>query len=436
MIEKENREKNYGLMTKALHCGWKCDPATGASGLPIYATSAYQFRDAEHAADLFSLNAEGYIYSRLSNPTVTAFEQGLNAMEGGVGCLATSSGQAAFVHLLTALCSAGDHVIASKKLYGGTLTLLSDIFTRFGVTTTFVDTDHPCQVEQAIRDETKAIITEIVGNPLMNVAPLETLGRLASRHGVPLVIDNTFASPALCRPLEWGAHIVVHSTSKYISGNGTLIGGAVIDGGSFDWSACPDKFPGLTKPDKNYHDIVFTEKFGKAALYAKLHVSVIRDLGSTPSAFDGWLLHLTLATLPLRMERASANALKVAKFLESHPQVEWVSYPGLESHPQSDLAKIYLKEGCGGMIAFSVRGGLDAGRRFLNSVSLIGHMANVGDSRTLAVHPASTTHSQMTPEQRAEIEIGEGLIRLSTGLEDIDDILTDLGQALEAAGRR
>lgn len=427
------KEKNYGIMTKALHCGWRSDPATGASGLPIYATAAYQFRDAEHAANLFSLNEEGFIYSRLSNPTVMAFEQGLNALEGGAGCLATSSGQAAYVHLITALCSAGDHVIASKKLYGGTLTLLRDIFTRFGVETTFVDTDHPCQVEQAMRDETKAIITEIIGNPLMNVAPLETLGRLATRRGVPLVIDNTFASPALCRPFEWGAHVVVHSTSKYISGNGNLIGGAVVDGGSFDWSAYPDKFPGLAKPDKNYHDIVFTEKFGSAALYAKLHVSIIRDLGGCPSAFDGWLLHLSLATLPLRMERMSSNALAVAKFLENHPQVEWVLYPGLDSHPQNDLAKIYLKEGCGGMIAFSVKGGLEAGRNFLNSVSLIGHMANVGDSRTLVVHPASTTHSQMTPQQRAEVEIGEGLIRLSTGLEDVADIIADLEQALRAA---
>lgn len=429
------KEKKYGLMTKALHSGWRCDPATGASGLPIYATAAYQFRNAEHAANLFSLSEEGFIYSRLSNPTVMAFEQGLNALEGGVGCLAASSGQAAYVHLITALCSAGDHIIASKKLYGGTLTLLRDIFTRFGITTTFVDTDHPCQVDQAIRDETKAIITEIIGNPMMNVAPLETLARLATRRGVPLVIDNTFTSPALCRPFEWGAHIVVHSTSKYISGNGNLIGGAIVDGGSFDWNAYPDKFPGLTQPDKSYHDIVFTERFGNAALYAKLHISIIRDLGGCPSAFDGWLLHLSLSTLPLRMERVSTNALTVAKFLEAHPQVEWVRYPGLESHPQNDLAKIYMKDGCGGMIAFSVKGGLEAGRKFLDSVELIGHMANVGDSRTLVVHPASTTHSQMTPEQRAEAEIGEGLIRLSTGLEDVADIISDLEQALAAAGK-
>lgn len=431
----KDKEKNYGMMTKALHCGWSGDPATGAYGLPIYATAAYKFRDADHAANLFSLNEEGYIYSRLSNPTVMAFEQGLNALEGGVGCLATSSGHAAYVHLIAALCSAGDHVIASKKLYGGTLTLLKDIFTRFGVTTTFVDTDHPCQVEQAITDDTRAIITEIIGNPLMNVAPVETLARLANRRGVPLVIDNTFASPALCRPIELGAHVVIHSTTKYISGNGNLVGGAIVDGGNFDWNRHADKFPGLTKPDKFYHDIVFSEKFGSSALYAKLHVSIIRDLGGCPSAFDGWLLHLSLATLPLRMARVSENALTVAEYLESHPRVEWVRYPGLVSHPQNDMAEIYLKEGCGGMMAFSIKGGLEAGKIFLNSLELIGHMANVGDSRTLAVHPASTTHSQMTPQERAEIEIGEGLVRLSVGLEDSRDIIADLEQALEAAGK-
>jgi len=428
------RVKNYGLTTKALHCGWKSDPATGASALPIYATAAYKFRNAEHAANLYSLDEDGFIYSRLSNPTVMAFEQGLNALEGGAGCLATSSGHAAIVHLLTALCSAGDHVIASKKLYGGTLTLLSDIFTRFGVTTTFVDTDHPCQVEQAIRDNTKAIITETIGNPLMNVAPLETLSRIADRYGAPLVVDNTFASPVLCRPFEWGAHVIIHSTTKYIAGGGHLIGGAVIDGGNFDWNRHADKFPSLTKPDKFYHGIVYTEKYGASALYAKLHVSIIRDLGGSPSAFDGWLLHLALSTLPLRMERVSTSALEVAKYLESHPAVEWVRYPGLPSHPQNDLAKIYLPQGSSGMIAFSVKGGLAAGKKFLDGVELIGHMANVGDSRTLVVHPASTTHSQMTPEQRAEIEIGEGLIRLSVGLEDAADIIADLGQALEAAG--
>lgn len=433
-MEKKEARK-HGLMTKALHSGWTSDPATGASALPIYATAAYRFRDAEHAANLYSLDEEGFIYSRLSNPTVMAFEKGLNSLEGGAGCLATSSGHAAFVHLLAALCSTGDHVVASKKLYGGTLTLLSDIFTRFGVATTFVDTDHPCQVEQAIQDNTKAIITETIGNPLMNVAPLETLARLAERHGAPLVVDNTFATPALCRPFEWGAHVVVHSTTKYISGGGNLIGGAIVDGGNFDWKKYADKFPALAKPDKFYHGVVYADKYGAAALYAKLHVSIVRDLGGAPSAFDGWLLHQALATLPLRMERASVNALQVAEFLEAHRQVEWVLYPGLESHPQHDLAQLYLPQGCGGMIAFSVKGGLDAGRKLLESVELIGHMANVGDSRTLIIHPASTTHSQLTPQQRAGAEIGEGLIRLSVGLEDVADIIADLNSALSAAGK-
>lgn len=426
-------KKNYGMMTKALHCGWSGDPATGAFGLPVYATAAYKFRDTAHAANLFNLDESGFIYSRLANPTVAAFEEGLNALEGGVGCMATASGHAAFVHLIAALCSAGDHLVVSNKLYGGTMTLLKDVFTRFGVETTFVDMDHPCNVDQAIREETRGVIVEIIGNPAMNVAPLETLARLCARKGVPLVVDNTFATPALCRPFEWGAHVVVHSTSKYISGNGNLIGGAVVDGGNFDWAAWPEKYPGLTGPDASYHGAVFTEKFGKAALYAKLHASILRDLGGCPSAFDAYLLHLSLATLPLRMARHSENALAVAQFLEAHPAVDWVSYPGLASHPQNDMAKVYLKEGCGGMMAFSLKGGLEAGRRLIENLHLVSHMANVGDSRSLVVHPASTTHSQLTPQERRESGIDDGLIRLSVGLEDAADIVDDLRAALEAA---
>ncbi len=425
--------KKYGIMTKALHSGWKCDPATGASGLPIYASSAFQFRNTEHAANLFNLAEDGFIYSRISNPTVCAFEEGLNALEGGAGCMATSSGQAAFAHLITAICSSGDNVVVSRKLYGGTLTLLQNIFSRFGISTILVDSDHPCQVEQAINDDTRGIITEIIGNPMMNVAPLEALSRIAKRQGVPLIIDNTFATPALCRPIEWGANIVVHSTTKYISGNGNLIGGAVIDGGNFDWGAYPDKFPTLAKPDAAYHNITFTEKFGRSALYAKLHAAIIRDLGGCPSAFDAYLLHLSLGTLALRMERHSTNALEVAKFLESHPAVEWVRYPGLKSHPQNDMAQVYLKEGSSGMVAFSVKGGVDAGRRMLDSLELIGHMANLGDSRTLIIHPASTTHSQLTTEQRRAAGLDDGLIRLSVGLEDTADIIDDLSTGLKAA---
>ncbi len=431
-----DNKKNMGMMTKALHSGWKNDPATGASGLPIYMTAAYQFKNTEHAARLFSLSEDGYIYSRLSNPTVSAFEEGLNALEGGCGCTALSSGQSSFTHLLAALCSSGDNMVVSRKIYGGTITLLQNVFSRFGIETVLVDSDHPCQVEQAINDSTRGIITETIGNPLMNVAPLEALSRIAKRQGIPLIVDNTFASPVLCRPIEWGANVVIHSTTKYISGNGNVIGGAIIDGGNFDWSAYPDKFPGIAKPDPAYHDIVFAEKFGPSALHAKLHMALVRDLGGCQSAFDAYLLHLSLGTLPLRMAMHSSNALKTAKFLEGHPCVEWVRYPGLESHPQNDMAKIYLKEGCGGMMAFSIRGGVEAGKRFIDSLDLIGHMANLGDSRTIVIHPASTTHSQLTPQQRAAAGIGEGLIRLSTGLENIEDITEDLNAALKTAALR
>ena len=426
-------KKNFGMMTRALHSGWKNDPATGASGLPIYITSAYQFKSTDHAARLFSLSEEGHIYSRLSNPTVSAFEEGLNSLEGGSGCVALSSGQSAFTHLIAALCSSGDNMVVSKKIYGGTLTLLQNVFSRFGINTILVDSDHPCQVEQAVNDETRGIITETIGNPIMNVAPLEALARIAKRQGVPFIIDNTFASPVLCRPIEWGANAVIHSTTKYISGNGNVIGGAIVDGGNFDWSAYPDKFPGIAKPDPAYHNIVFAEKFGSSALYAKLHMAMVRDLGGCQSPFDAYLLHLSLGTLPLRMERHSRNALETAQFLERHPSVEWVRYPGLSSHPQNDMAKVYLKDGCGGMIAFSVKGGIEAGKKFIEALDLIGHMANLGDSRTIVIHPASTTHSQLTPQQREAAGIGEGLIRLSVGLEDLDDIIEDLSSALSSA---
>ena len=431
-----DKKKNFGMMTKALHCGWKNDPATGASGLPIYMTSAYQFRDTEQAARLFSLSEEGHIYSRLSNPTVSAFEEGLNSLEGGSGCVALSSGQSAFTHLIAALCSGGENLVVSRKIYGGTLTLLQNVFSRFGIETILVDSDHPCQVEQAVNDQTRGIITETIGNPMMNVAPLEALARIAKRQGVPLIIDNTFASPVLCRPIEWGANAVIHSTTKYISGNGNVIGGAIIDGGNFDWPAYADKFPGLAKPDPAYHGIVFADKFGPSALYAKLHMALVRDLGGCQSAFDAYLLHLSLGTLPLRMERHSNNALEAARFLEEHPSVEWVRYPGLASHPQNDMARVYLKKGCGGMIAFSIKGGVTAGKKFIENLDLIGHMANLGDSRTIVIHPASTTHSQLTPEQRASAGIGEGLIRLSVGLEDIEDIKGDLSAALSAASTK
>ena len=421
-----------GLATRALHAGWRSDPSTGAFGLPIYLTAAYQFRDSEHAVKLFELAEEGHIYSRLSNPTVGAYEAAVADLEGGVGALATSSGQAAFTHLLAALCSAGDHLVVSRKLYGGTLTLVKNTFARFGVTHTLVDTDDPSQVEAAVTPATRAILTETVGNPALNVAPLEDLGRIARARDVVLVVDNTFATPCLCRPFEWGAHVVVHSTTKFLSGQGNVIGGMVVDGGTMDWEAS-DRWPLLTQPDPSYHGVVFTKQFGPAALAAKLRATLLRDLGGTPSAFDSYLLRQSLGTLPLRMARHSDNALTVARHLEAHPQVEWVLYPGLDSHPQRDLAKRYLPEGCGGMVACAIRGGVEAGRRFLDALGLFGHMANLGDSRSLAIHPASTTHSQLTREERLAGGIEDGLIRLSIGLEDPRDLVEDLEQAFAAA---
>lgn len=417
-------------MTRALHAGWRSDPATRAMGLPIFLTAAYEFSSTEHAANLFSLREEGYIYSRLGNPTVNAFEEGLNSLEQGVGCVACSSGQAAFMQLLATLCNAGDHIIVAQQIYGGTLTLIKNVLSRFGITATFVDISHPCQVEGAVCDETRAIICETIGNPGMNIAPLETLAKIARRNEIPLVVDNTF-SPILCNPFSHGANVVVYSTTKYISGMGNIIGGAIVDGGNMDWKKS-DKWESLTQPDPGYHGVIFAEKFGEAALIAKIKASTMRDIGGAPSAFDAYLLHLSLATLPIRMERHSQNALKVAQYLDGHDKVEWVSYAGLINHPQHDLAKTILPEGAGGMIAFNIKGGLKAGATFLDNLTLVTHAANLGDSRSLALHPASTTHSQLTQHERAAAGISEGLIRLSVGLEDVKDIISDLEDAFSA----
>ena len=427
-------KSSRGLMTRALHAGWRSDPATRAMGLPIYLTAAYEFKSTEQAANLFSLEEEGYIYSRLGNPTVNAFEEGLNSLEQGVGCVACSSGQAAFMQLIATLCNAGDHLILANQIYGGTLTLIKNVLSRFGISATFVDISHPCQVEGAICDETRAIICETVGNPGMNVAPLETLAKIAKRNDIPLVVDNTF-TPTLCNPFLYGANVVVHSTTKYISGMGNIIGGAIVDGGNMEWGKS-DKWTGLTQPDPGYHGVTFAEKFGNAALIAKIKASTMRDIGGAPSAFDAYLLHLSLATLPLRMQRHSQNALEIAQYLNEHDQVEWVSYAGLPDHPQHSLAKEILPKGAGGMMAFNIKGGLKAGATFLDNLTLVTHAANLGDSRSLALHPASTTHSQLTPQERAAAGISEGMIRLSVGLEDVEDIISDLEGAFNAVSSR
>jgi O-acetylhomoserine (thiol)-lyase len=423
-----SQERKRGIHTRALHDGWRSDPATGAFGLPIYATAAYEFRDADHACRLFRLEEEGHIYSRISNPTVKAYEDCVASLEGGVGAVAFSSGQGAFTHLIGALCSAGDHLVVSRKSYGGTLTLIRNTFARFGVDSTLVDPNRIDQVREAVRPNTKAIIVETVGNPLLDVAPLEDLARVAEEVDAALVVDNTFATPVSCRPIEWGAHLVVHSCTKFISGFGNVVGGIVVDGGNKDWSG--PKWGLVNRPDPGYNGLVFTDAFGPGAMGAKLRATLLRDLGGCPSPFDAYLLKLSCGTLPLRFARHSENGLGVARFLKGHRKVKWVRYPGLADDPSHPLAQRYLGGLYGGMVAFCLDGGVEEGRRFLEGLRLFGHMANLGDSRSLAIHPASTTHSQLSREDRLAGGIDDGLIRLSVGLEDLEDLLEDLERAL------
>ena len=426
-------DPSHRFATRALHAGWHHDPATGSFGVPIYPTAAFQFDSSDHAASLFSLETPGHIYSRLSNPSVAIFEERMSSLEGGVASVATASGQAAATLLVATLCNAGDNVVAGRSLYGGTLTLLKNLFARFGVTPRMVNTDHPAEVKEAMDENTRAIFVETLGNPGLNVAPLEELGAMADGARVPLVVDNTFASPALCRPLEWGASVVFHSATKYLSGQGSVLGGVVVDGGNFDWTG--GRWPQFTAPDPAYHGVVFAEAFGRGALGARLRCHTLRDMGGCLSPFNAYLLTLGLTTLELRMGRHSENALILAEFLEAHPAVAWVRYPGLPSHPHFDLARRYLPSGGGGMMAFSLRGGREAGKRFVEHLKLFGHVANVGDVRSLVVHPASTTHAQLSEAERSAAGVEEGLIRLSIGLEDPEDLRADLAQALRAAGR-
>ena len=428
MVDKD-KLKDMGVATRALHAGWRSDPATGAFALPIYETAGYEFRDTAYAADLFALKEQGYIYSRLGNPTVAAFEEALASVEGGSSAVAVSSGQAAFTLLAMTLASSGDHIVAAKAVYGGTITLLKNLFGRFGLQVDFVDFSHPCNVQAALRENTRCIICEVIGNPAMNVAPIETVAGIARREGIPFIVDNTF-SPVVCRPFKWGADIVVHSTTKYISGQGSAIGGAIVDSGNFDWGG-DSRWTALNAPDAAYHGVVFTEHFGRNALTAKIKTSTLRDVGACPSPFDCYLLRNALGTLPLRMERHSSSALQVAGFLESHPAVVSVSYPGLASHPQYDLAKQYLEGGASGMMAFELKGGYEAGVRFLDNMRVFANVANVGDARSMALHSASTTHSQLSPQERIAGGISEGMIRLSIGLEDPADLIADLDEAMK-----
>jgi len=424
--------KKLSLETLAVHAGQEIDPTTGARAVPIYQTTSYGFKDTEHAADLFALRQFGNIYTRLMNPTTDVFEKRVAALEGGPAALATASGQAAITYAILNIAESGDEIISSSSLYGGTYNLFALTLPKFGIKVTFVDPQQPEQFRNAITDKTKAIFAEAIGNPKGDVLDIETIANIAHEHGIPLIVDNTLPSPYLLRPIEHGADIVVHSATKFIGGHGTTIGGVIVDGGKFDWKAS-GRFPGLTEPDPSYHGVVYTDAVGPIAYIIKARVQLLRDTGAALSPFNAFQLLQGLETLHLRVERHSSNALKVAHFLEQHDAVEWVSYPGLESHPSYELAQKYLPQGQGAILTFGVKGGAAAGRKVIENVKLFSHLANVGDSKSLIIHPASTTHSQLVGDELLSTGVTPELVRLSVGTEGVADLIDDLDQALRAS---
>jgi len=426
--------KNFTAETLALHAGQRPDPSTGSRAVPIYQTTSYVFDDIDGAAGLFNLDLPGYFYSRISNPTVAAFEERVAALEGGVGAVATASGQAALFLTLATIASAGDHVIASRALYGGTHQVLALTMPRFGIETTFVDPNNVDEIAAAVRPNTKLVLAETIGNPRGDVADFARLADVAHSHGLPLAIDNTFASPILCQPIAHGADLVYHSATKFIGGHGTALGGVVVDSGTFDWAAS-GRFPTLTEPYDGYHGIRYVDEFGPLAFGMRARTEGLRDFGACMAPQNAFLLLQGLETLPVRMPRHVANALAVAQFLEGHEAVTWVSYPDLSSHPDHALAATYLPDGAGAIFSFGIQGGRSAGAKFIESLQLFSHVANVGDAKSLVIHPASTTHAQLSAEALIDAGVGEDLIRLSIGLEGATDLLADLAQALKRSQR-
>ena len=417
--------------TLALHAGQKPDPSTGSLAVPIHRTTSYAFRDAAHAARLFALEEAGNIYTRIMNPTTAVFEERIAALEGGVGALATSSGQAAITLALLNLAQAGDRIVAAPNLYGGTHNLLRSTFQRIGVEVRLAADCEPQALAREIDEATRAVYVETIGNPRLDVADLQAIADVCHRHGVPLVVDNTFATPYLCRPFEHGADIVVHSATKYLGGHGQVIAGVIVDGGRFDWTR--GRFPEFTEPDPSYHGVRYVEAFGEQVYIVKARVQLLRDLGSCLSPADAHLLLLGVETLALRMERSSQSALSVARWLKAQPEVAWVNYPGLPDHPSHSVAERYLQGGYSGILTFGLRGGGEAGPRFIDALSLFSHVANVGDARSLVIHPATTTHQQLTSEERRLAGVPDDLVRLSIGLEDPQDLIEDLQAALAAS---
>ncbi len=424
-----SEERPFRLETKAIHAGQELDSATYSRAVPIYQTSSFGFRDSEHAANLFGLQEPGNIYSRIMNPTNDVFEKRIAELEGGIGALAVSSGQAATTYSILNIAGVGDEIVSSSSLYGGTYNLFAHTLKKLGITVKFVDSSNLEELEAAITDKTKAVYAESIGNPKGDILHIEAISTIAHKHHIPLIVDNTLASPYLLRPIEFGADIVVHSATKFIGGHGTSIGGVIVDSGKFPW-ADSDKFKGLTEPDPSYHGLTYTEAIGEAAYITKARVQLLRDLGAALSPFNSFLLLQGLETLHLRLERHSENALKTAQFLQDHPLVDWVSYPGLESYESYELAQTYLPKGQGAILTFGIKGGREAGKKLIDSVKLFSHLANVGDSKSLIIHPASTTHQQLSEAEQKATGVTPELIRLSVGTEAIEDIIADLEQAI------
>jgi O-acetylhomoserine (thiol)-lyase len=420
-----------GFDTRALHAGHTPDAQTGARAVPIWQTTSYVFKDTAHAARLFALEEFGNIYTRIMNPTTDVLEQRVASLEGGAAGLAFSSGMAAITAAILTLAKEGDEILSTTRLYGGTVTLFSATLPRMGIKVEYVDSDEADAFASRITDRTKAVYLETIGNPKLSIPDLAAIAEAAHARGVPVVVDNTTATPALCRPIEHGCDIVVHSLTKYLGGHGNSIGGLVVDSGRFPWDG--GRFPEFVEPDPSYHGLQFYKTFGAIAFAVRARVRTLRDLGGCISPFNSFLILQGVETLGLRMARHSANALAVAKFLQTHKKVAWVLYPGLASHPSHDRAKRYLPNGASGLVGFGIKGGLAAGRRFIEALRLFSHLANIGDARSLAIHPASTTHQQLSQDEQRQAGVTPDFVRLSVGLETIDDILADLDQALAKA---
>lgn len=425
-------ERKLGFDTLQVHAGQAPDPTTGSRAVPIYQTSSYVFNDADHAANLFALKEAGNIYTRIGNPTTDVFEKRIAALEGGAGALAVASGSSAITYAILNIASCGDEIVSASTLYGGTYNLFGSVLPKLGIKVQFVNPDDPENFRSAINDRTKALYIETIGNPGINLVDISAIAGIAHENGIPLIVDNTFGTPYLIKPFEFGADVVVHSATKFIGGHGTSIGGVIVDSGKFDWAAS-GKFPGFTEPDQSYHGIKYAEALGSLAYITKARVQLLRDTGACLSPFNAFLFLQGLETLSLRVERHVSNTRKIVKFLSDHPLVSWVNYPELENNKYHELSKKYLPKGAGSIFTFGIKGGLEAGKKFINNLEIFSLLANVADAKSLVIHPASTTHSQLDEKAQAEAGVTPDMVRVSVGIEDAEDLIFDLDQALRKA---